>query len=67
MYNPSLGKLDPIVDYSSYRTKVDTPESKLIRDLSTQIKKIEAETEYFKEEGELPPQKPDYYKRLNII
>ena len=42
-------------------------ESKMIRDLSTEIKNIQSQTEYIKREGKLPPTTPDYYKQLKII
>ncbi len=35
--------------------------------LGTEIKQINKETAYIKKYGELPPQTPNFYKRLNIV
>ncbi len=52
---------------STLKTKSTTDETAQIVKLGNEIKQIKQETEYIKEYGNLPPQTPDFYKKLNII
>lgn len=46
----------------------ESEETKKIRRIAQEIKKIERETKYIAKTGKEPPKTPDYYKkRLNIL
>ncbi|MEI8347132.1 MAG: hypothetical protein WCG27_06680 [Pseudomonadota bacterium] len=65
-----IRKIDttPYVPLISKINHGETSETREIRQIASDIKKINNETEFYKDTGKLPPVTPDYYQRkINII